>query len=252
MLRMLVVVFAACSLAFAASNAVLSARPDKPAILAGEPLMVILTVKNLSGSDIGLTGDPYDFPRVVTGAGVELRSEPFPLLEQGRVVAAVAKPGEVASVTIVAMETAQLRRPGEYRMTVTVPRLDLSSDLSFTVLPANPAALARRADEFYDLTVGVSLESQRAMRALEAMAPGVSVPRLCAVLRRYSGWLGGLLSYRLVQIGSPEVVDCLIEILPGIRDAVSAASAVNSLERIAKKTTDPALREKIQRALPTD
>jgi hypothetical protein len=48
------------------------------------------------------------------------------------------------------------------------------------------------------------------------------------------------------------VVDCLIEILPGIREVDMAASAVNTLKRIAEKTTDPALREKIQRALPAD
>jgi hypothetical protein len=131
--------------------------------------MVIVTVKNLSSSDMNLTDDTYAFPRVVTGSGIEIRSEPSPLFQSGG-LSAVTKPGEAASVTIVAMETAQLRRPGEYRMTVTVPHLDLSSDLSFTVLPANPAALARRADEFYDLTVGVSQEAHRGMEALVAMA----------------------------------------------------------------------------------
>jgi hypothetical protein len=254
MIRVLTLVLGGLGLAFAASNAVVSVRPERPAIVAGEPLLFVATVKGLSASDVKLSEDPYLFPRVTQGMGVAVESPHYPLGEHMTKLAAVVGPGEEASVRIVAGETAQLRAPGEYFMTVHFPFLGLSSDLRFTVLPADPVARARRADEFYAAVIGTDVgATRRAVASLEAMDAAISAPRFCALLKRERGWVGDpLLANRLEQIGSPVVIDCLIELLPKVSTAEPRAQAAAILGRIAQRTSDSALCRRIQQALAGD
>jgi hypothetical protein len=234
------------------TGATVSVRAARPAILAGEPLLLTVTVRNFSDAEVLLPDDAHMFPRTTTGPGLAVQSPPRPALPDYGYGVMRAAAGEEKSVRIVAEETAQLRRPGEYRMTVLFPPLGLSSDLSFTVLPGGPTALGRRADELYSMAIGGDVgEALLARTALAAMDPDVSAPRLCAVLKMNPDALDTKLSSKLEQIASPSIVGCLIDILPGSR-GVARSMVASALKRIAGKTTEVTLREKIQRALAAD
>jgi hypothetical protein len=234
------------------AGAALSVRAEKTTILVGEPLLVTVTVANSSDVELLLPDDAEAYRRVTAGPGIAIQSPSRPTPPDDGYFAMRAVPGQEASVRIVADETAQLRRPGEYKMTVLFQPLGLSGDLTFTVIPRDTSALGRRADELYDSAVGMDVgEARLARTALAAMDPDVSAPRLCAVLKMNPDALDTQLSRRLEEMPNPGVVNCLIDDLPRTR-GVARATRTSALKRISEKTPEGPLREKIRQALAAD
>jgi hypothetical protein len=229
----------------------LECQPDRPTIVAGEPLVLAVTVRNLSKGELLIPTDSDSLERMTEGP-MGLRLAMAPTRHEGETISGYVRPnpGESRTFLVLAAETAQLRVPGEYRMSVRYPEFGVFGEVRFNVLAYDRGALQKRAEEFYTDVIdrrstGRSILSKRALAAIE---PEIAQPLLCAILKRDPEELDRAVSYALEQSISPGVADCLIEILPRGSD-IARRSAEQVLRRMAQRTQDPGLRAKIIEAL---
>jgi hypothetical protein len=253
MLRLSTIGLAVFSLALQAPKATITCRAERSAILAGEPLVLVVTIRNLTDRELQVPTDSDSLQRVTVGpAGIRLYPTPAPFEPDKVPFFVLPSPGEERTYKVLAGETAQLRVPGEYRMTVGYPELGASTELRFTVSPYDLSALRRRAEEIYGVVfeMGDAESALLAKKALTVMEPQVAEPLLCSLLKRDPNELDRSVAYKLEEIASPAVVDCLAEIMPRGRD-ITRESAAWVLGRIAQRTPDTKLREKIRQVLAT-
>jgi hypothetical protein len=254
MLGLSTVGLAVLSLALQAPQATVTCRAERSTILAGEPLVLVVTVRNLTDRELQVPTDSGSLQRVSVGpVGVRLYPTPAPFEPDKVTFFVLPSPGEERTFKVLAGETAQLRVPGEYRMTVGYPEFGASTELRFTVLQHDLNALRKRAEEIYGVVfeTGDAGSSLRAKQALTVMEPQVAEPLLCSLLKRNPSELDNPVAYRLQELASPAVVDCLSEILPRSRD-VTHEMAARVLRVIAQRTPDTKLGEKIRQALAAD
>jgi hypothetical protein len=253
MLRLCTIGLAVFSLALQAPKATITCHAERSTILAGEPLVLVVTVRNLTDKDLQVPTDSDSLQRVTVGpAGIRLYPAPAPFEPDKVTFFVLPSPGEERTFKVLAGETAQLRVPSEYRMTVGYPEFGASTELRFTVSPYDFSALRRRAEEIYGVVLEMSDagSSLLAKRALTVIEPQVAEPLLCSLLKRNPGELENSLAYRLEELASPAVVDCLTEILPHGRD-ITQEMVARVLRNIAQRTSDTKLREKIRQVLAT-
>lgn len=274
MFWLIAISLAALALGAPAPNATLSVRAVKATILAGEPLVLEVTARNLSDSKLAPEVESYSFPRVTVGPdGLLTRSAGPPRHGDYMTMVLGAMPGEERTVSVLAEETVQFRRPGEYQMTIEHltggglaappdPRFQRATttlverqatsavgEVRFTVLPYLPAALRRRAEELSQANLnGESAENSYARQALIAMDLQAAEPFLCGLLRQNPSVFEDELAARLQGLATPGVADCLLGVLANPRAGVRQKTRT-VLKAIAQGTSDAALRQRIQQAL---
>jgi hypothetical protein len=231
----------------AATGLSVSAAADRPAIIAGEPLFITLTITNSSGSQVYIRTDSYAFDRVITGPnGVPSRlAMETPPPDYGYFPQALA-PGTEKTIRFVATEIAKLRRPGGYQMSITYAPLHISAALRFVIEPYDEAALRARAEE---LSTGANASDEQGKlneNALIAMDRDISRPLLCTLLK--SGREGVLSAQKLAQFGDTDSASCLIDVLP-LSHGMQREAVVGALEQIARRIADKNLQERIDHAI---
>ena len=226
----------------------MTAIADRPTVLAGEPLMVTVTITNHSSTKLLVRTDGDGILRTIAGpqgARAEYANQ-NPGGDRGFFYNEVA-PGAAQTVRFTATETIRLSKPGEYRMTLEYPPLGIFGELLFTVKPYDRAALLVRAEEMRDRLLSHDDEGGFNEVALTAMDPSITTPLLCDLLLQNHVSL--LLPRRLEEIGDAQSVNCLIAALPGSA-GMQRESITWGLKRLLSKVKDTDLREKIRGALP--
>jgi hypothetical protein len=228
---------------------------EKPSIVAGEPLVFTVAVGNETGRDQfacvakGCLDWTVRSPNgAVASAWQGHRSGDF------AVPAAPLAPHSSKSFRVVASDTASIAAPGSYEITVRYSLGAWGGDhakeaepRTFTVLPRDEEALAKRTQELYD---AVAHPAPRAdlevpVQALAAIRFPVAESVLCDVIGRY-GLAPQYIVPRLEESGDADAVGCLIDQLAGRRKDDYWIMA--ALGRMEGKQADAVLRQKIKDA----
>jgi hypothetical protein len=242
---------AAAHLAIAApaSEISLSAAPERPSITAGEPLFVKVTFENVSSERVSLRTDPDVFSRVTIGpqASRAVRVPPPPTGDTVDFYKGLP-PGSKESILFVATETAGLRVPGDYQMSIEHVELGASCILSFTVKQYDAAAVRARAQEISEIAADSRNGADTPLNeiALTAFDPSISSDLLCSVLRRNSD--GFATARRLAELGDATSIDCLLAVLPTTH-GLKRELLIDVLKGMLRTMRDSNLREKIGRAV---
>jgi hypothetical protein len=245
-----VLAISSAALAQPANGITLSLRTDRPDILMGEPLFVVLTALNNSKAQVHMRSDADAATRVLIapdGARSE-RIPPIPVGDTAYFFQSIAA-GSEETLRFVVTETADLRRPGRYRLIFEYPDLHASGEIEFTVRLYDQAALRARAGELYRSVVAADPYDAKGglyELALAGIEAAVAKPFLCDILKLNRAAQPTVL--RLEEIGDDESISCLIEALPASqglhRDVI-----VGALTRLIKRAPDGAMKERIQQAL---
>jgi hypothetical protein len=239
-------VWAAC----ADEGMTLSMRADRPEILMGEPLMVALTVVNNSKAEVVMRSDVDAPTRVLIapdGARAE-RTPPVPAGDMGYFFQSIAV-GSKDTFRFVIAETAELGRPGQYRLILEYSDLHASGELQFTVKLYDQVALRARASELYrSVAVADPYDVKGGLYeiALAGIDPAVARPFLCDILKLNRDAQPTVL--RIEQIADEESVGCLIDALPASR-GLHREVIVGALTRLIRRAPDSALKERTRQAL---
>jgi hypothetical protein len=221
---------------------------DRPTVVAGDPLMVTVTITNHSSTKLLVRTDGDGILRSIVGPeGARAEYDNANPPGDSTVFLNEVAPGTAQTVRFTATETIRLSRPGEYRMTLEYPPLGISGELLFTVKPYDRAALRVRAEELHDRLLGPDDEWELDEVALTAMDPSITKPLICDLLLQ--NHMSLLLPRRLEEIGDAQSVNCLIAALP--RSVGMQREAMTwGLKRLLSKVKDTDLRERIREALP--
>jgi hypothetical protein len=143
-------------------------------------------------------------------------------------------------------------RPGKYRIEVRLLGLAANPaprSFDLEVLPMNPARLQEVCRRLADAAIEgrSAVDIELAANALSSVKLPVAVPQLARVM--HESVLGGPIAARgLGAIETPEAVDALISGLTEPREDTSAQARA-ALGEMWKRTHDPVLRSRIERAL---
>ncbi len=228
-------------------DVLVTAIADRPTVMAGDPLMVTVTITNHSSIKLLVRTDGDGLLRTIAGpegARAEYDNE-NPGGDSGFFYNEVA-PGAAQTVRFTATETIRLSKPGNYRMVLEYPPLGIFGELLFTVKPYDRAALRVRAEELRDRLLGRDDEWELDEVALTAMDPSITTPLICDLLLHNRVSL--LLPRRLEEIGDAQSVNCLIAALPGSA-GMQRESITWGLKRLSSKVKDTDLRERIRGVL---
>jgi hypothetical protein len=156
--------------------------------------------------------------------------------------------GSKDTFRFVIAETAELRRPGQYRLILEYSDLHASGELQFTVNLYDQAALRARAGELYRSVVANPYDTESGLSelAVAGIDPVVSKPFLCDILKLSRTVQPTVL--RLEQIGDGESISCLIDAFPASR-GLHRAVIEGALTRLIGRPPDSALKERMRQAL---
>jgi hypothetical protein len=220
----------------------------RPSILAGEPLFLTLTLKNMSTEKLLLRSDPDSFARVSVAPNGErtVWTAPPPEGDTGTFFKEVA-PGEQETIKMVATETSRLTLPGQYRMTVEYVPLRASGVVDFNVQSFDEGALRARADAIHEAAVTLhDAEGGLNETALSTIEPEVARPFLCDVLKRKPDAV--TTARKLEELADSDSIGCLIQVLPNSQ-GLQREVIIGALRTTMGRVQDDDLREKIGRAL---
>lgn len=228
---------------------------EKSVVASGEPLVIVVTAQNATERKLMLPGD-------------ELVVDWTAKTEDGRTVCASERPhGDTMSLlrtvspggqftfSVIAYETATIKRPGRYQLVVQyVPGFRnpsaAPSQIAFEVLPRDNSALAKRAQELHDKALDQSpgweanARAGRAAEELASMDYAGSRPLLCDVLKRNAAAMGYALR-RLERDPDAETVNCLVEYYRVAAPSMSREAVEWALKDILRDQRDPKLRARI-------
>jgi hypothetical protein len=224
---------------------------ERKVIIAGEPLVLSITLTNSSAKEVAWQTDTRAIRRTTVGPNdLKIVSLSAPKSGDAAVFYRKVGPAERDTIVLVAKETAQIGQPGEYRITVEYAPLSVSAGLDFTVQPYDSSSLRTRALEVLEPAGNWrSSESAKNLDILEALDPAVAKPFLCDVMRRNSESYS--VAIRLEEIGDAESVSCLIDVLGGSR-GLQREVIISSLKRLIVKTPDETLRDRMKRSLESN
>jgi hypothetical protein len=234
----------------AAEGITLSMRSDRAEILMGEPLVLALTVMNNSQSEVVVRSDADAPTRVLIapdGARTE-RTPPAPVGDMGYFLHSIAV-GSKDTFHFVVAETAELKRPGPYRLILEYSDLQASGELQFVILPYDQAALRARAGELYrSVVVADPYDAKSGLYelALAGIDPVVAKPFLCDVLKLNRPAQPTVL--RLEKIADDDSISCLIDAVPASR-GLDREVLVGALTRLIRRASDGAMKERMRHAL---
>jgi hypothetical protein len=227
---------------------------EKTSIVAGEPLVLSVTIRNEGDTDKLRCMDKTCLTWTVRSAGGDAVSAWQPVLAGDIAVpAARLAPGAATSFSVVAPDIARIATPGAYE--ISVQYVDMAWDQagadaearSFTVLPRDEAALARRVKELSDAAAfPASPTAELAVEALAAIRYPVPEATLCAAMARHQISAKYLVP-RLEASGDADAVACLVAQLG--KGGLDVAIIGPALGRMAKKERDPVLRSDMENAM---
>ncbi|MBV9762750.1 MAG: hypothetical protein JO340_19475 [Acidobacteriaceae bacterium] len=223
----------------------LTAVPERVEIFSGEPLVLHLSISNPSDKRLVVAMDSSWIERVTTDDdGRRTRWPTHATSEDPLVFSIAVDPHQSRELRLAAVETASLRKPGHYTISITIRDLRLSVTTQFTVLPYDASELKARAEEF--ATQAVRLNDLEAAKALNAMPGSIGEPYICLVMKANVGMLS-LGVPRLEELHSAESAACLIDLMPRYKEPYRSLVA-QALRRL-ESTANPELRMKIDRVL---
>lgn len=225
-----------------------TAVPERAQVVSGEPVLLRISISNLSSRRLLIAMDPSWMERVTRGAdGRTVRWPTQPAPQNPLVFSVAIEPHQSRGIKIAAVETAQLREPGPYTTSARIVALQQAVSVQFVVLPYDAPALKMRAGQFADQAVRQNdLEAEK---ALEAMPADLAEPYVCSVLKANEVALSTGVPW-LEKMRTSESISCLVDLLPAYTGPYRLL-LVNALRK-AEKTGNVALRMKIDAALNTE
>jgi hypothetical protein len=222
-----------------------SAVPERPQIVRGEPLILRISLGNPSDGKVLIAMEPSWIERVTSAAdGRSVRGPAQRPGENPLVFSIAIEPHEFREIRVAAVETALLQEPGPYTMSVRMKALHGVATVQFVVLPYDASALEMRASELANQVVRQNdLEAEK---ALESMPGNIAEPYICNVLKTDAVALSSGVP-RLEELGTPESVSCLVDLLPAYTGPYRLLLA-NALRRV-EKSVNLELKMKIDAAL---
>ncbi|HEV2386361.1 MAG TPA: hypothetical protein VGS20_03800 [Candidatus Acidoferrales bacterium] len=242
-------------------------RLDRPVITLHEPVVLEFSVRNDLAQPVTLDLGPGFVGRFrlglvgPDGQTVQVGTSPpgdagGGLYTLGRVT---VQPGQEYRQRIVLNQWLEFRSVGMYSLAAELPRgIDLAGGVSLPpqkvrlrleVRLRDAAALRRLCDELaarVESAQGVADASEPALE-LSYVDDPVAVPYLARVLAA-PGLVEGVAIDGLERVGNQAAVEALIPALESKRDGVGIL-AREALGRLTRRTSDPALRKRIQEAL---
>ena len=225
---------------------------EKTSIVSGEPVVITVVLSNPSGEavllPVGDSAEVTEWSTVRPGGAIDPRRESADA-RMTLVFSCVVSPSAQAAFRAVAKETAGLKRPGQYRITLNYNPLEVIQSLEFFVLPGSASALRKVAEELRDRTVSNADPQDRsiALDVLGSMNYQAAEPFLCDAMHEDSANVADLAA-RVGETGGARGADCLIEepqnTTGAARDAVTTA-----LRNIAKRAGDAQLPQRIREEL---
>ena len=218
-------------------------------VVAGEPLLLDVSITNAEDKDLYLNQDWNWIKRGTVHPDGSVTTWTPPTRPADYAYPGVRlTPGEKRRLEVVASETAALRAPGDYEMKIEIAQLHLSSSIRFAVLPYDPSAIQHYAEHLV-ASLGPAVEEDiTIIQALASLPNEIAVPSLCQALKKDSTLIFQA-APRLEDADDRNSAACFIELhrLYTLREEREAVES--SLHHIGSRTRDPYIRAEIENAL---
>ncbi|MGB7759746.1 MAG: hypothetical protein WBL61_07955 [Bryobacteraceae bacterium] len=229
---------------------------ERPSIVAGEPLVLSVTIANETDAERMVCTDRSCLAWTIRSpSGIAVSA--WTTAPHGDMAgpAALLAPHASTSFSVVAPDTAGIAAPGSYQVEAQYMDVGWAGHLgaaaeprSFTVLPRNEAALAKRVRELSEAAMFPAAPSADvlAFQALAVIRHPVPESVLCDAINR-NVLAAQYLVPRLEASGDAEAVGCLVDQLG--KGGLNATVIIAALGRMTRTQADPTLRQRIEEGI---